>query len=69
MTIDFFNKDDLRALLERIISDGEIGKIQNTGISITDIPPMTEEEKIFAEDDSKRLDDDESLYSINNFSI
>lgn len=26
VTIDFFNKDDLRALLERIISDGEVKK-------------------------------------------
>lgn len=60
VTIDFFNKDDLRALLERIIS---------TEISVADIPPLTEEEKILVEDEPKSADDDESLYSITNFSI
>ena len=47
VTIDFFNKDDLRALLERIISDEEV----------------RQEEKISTEGE------DESLYSVTNFSI
>ena len=56
VTIDFFNKDDLRALLERIISD------ENKEVSIEDVPPLTEEERILA-------DDDDSLYSVSKFSI
>ena len=65
LTIDFFNKDDLRALLERI----------NTGVSeispevaMDEAKPLTEEEKIMAEDKPKS-DEDESLYSVSNFSI
>jgi len=61
VTIDFFNKDDLRALLERIVSDA--------AISIADIPALTDEEKILAEDEPKKEDGDESLYSVTNFSI
>lgn len=63
VTIDFFNKDDLLALLERIASDEENTK------SIEDVPPLTEEEKILAEDLPKNEQDDESLYSVTNFSI
>ena len=56
VTIDFFDKDDLRALLERIVS------AENGGVSIEDAPPLTDEEKIMA-------DDDDSLYSVSKFSI
>jgi ParB family chromosome partitioning protein len=71
VTIDFFNKDDLRALLERI--DGELTPVPET-VSIEDASPLTDEEKILAEDEPKREDlpaqaDDESLYSVTNFSI
>lgn len=63
VTIDFFNKDDLRALLERIASETvEVELPQN-------VAPLTEEEKILAEDEPKSAEDDESLYSVSNFSI
>ncbi len=64
VTIDFFNKDDLRALLERIAREGET---VSTETLIKNIEPLTEEEQILAEDETKN--DDESLYSIANFSI
>ena len=67
VTIDFFNKDDLRALLERIVADGEANRPQEE-VSVADAPALTEEEKILAEDEPKR-EDDESLYSVTNFSI
>ncbi len=57
VTIDFFNKDDLRALLERIAAEGE-----KTELKVEDALPLTEEEKILAEDD-------DSLYSVTKFSI
>ncbi len=59
--IDFFNKDDLRALLERI--DKEMEE------RVREAVPLTEEEKILAEDEPAKPDDDGSLYSISNFSI
>ncbi|MBI2065564.1 MAG: ParB/RepB/Spo0J family partition protein [Candidatus Zambryskibacteria bacterium] len=68
VSIDFFNKDDLRALLERIAADGETNQSQ-TEISVEDIPALTDEEKILAEDQPRRDEDDDSLYSITNFSI
>lgn len=63
VTIDFFNKDDLRALLERIDADEEVRKMQNTEVSLETAPPLTEEEKIMVNDD------DEALYSVTKFSI
>ena len=62
VTIDFFNKDDLRHLLERIAEEAEnppAGGIENTA-------PLTDEERIMADGDDS---DDESLYSVSNFSI
>ncbi|MEK7176943.1 MAG: ParB/RepB/Spo0J family partition protein [Patescibacteria group bacterium] len=56
VTIDFFDKDDLRALLERIVSD------EGTEVSVENAPALTEEERIMA-------DDDDSLYSVSKFSI
>lgn len=67
VTIDFFNKDDLRALLERIVADGEVNQ-STAGVSIEDAHPLTEEEQIMANDEPK-TDEDESLYSVTNFSI
>ena len=67
VTIDFFNKDDLRALLERIAAE-EANQSQPE-ISIEDVAPLTEEEKILAEDEPKKDYGDESLYSVSNFSI
>ncbi|PIQ66636.1 MAG: hypothetical protein COV96_00355, partial [Candidatus Zambryskibacteria bacterium CG11_big_fil_rev_8_21_14_0_20_42_18] len=62
VTIDFFNKDDLRALLERIISDGQAQKTQEEA-TIENVVSLTEEEKIMPDED------DESLYSVSKFSI
>lgn len=82
VSIDFFNKDDLRALLERIGKEVEIEKLKEPArhdfavgesegekISIEDVPPLTEEEKILAEDKPRNDEDDESMYSVAKFSI
>ncbi|MDO8424186.1 MAG: ParB/RepB/Spo0J family partition protein [bacterium] len=66
VTIDFFNKDDLRALLDRI--NGEIESIASPDLAQT-AAPLTDEEKIMAEDSPASSEDDDSLYSIANFSI
>lgn len=65
--IDFFSKEDLRAILERL--DRELGT-QNvpTETTIEEALPLTEEEKIMVEDKPKE-EEDEDLYSVNNFSI
>ncbi|OGE82863.1 MAG: hypothetical protein A2846_01300 [Candidatus Doudnabacteria bacterium RIFCSPHIGHO2_01_FULL_49_9] len=68
VTIDFFNKDDLRALLERIDAETESMDARRPQI-VEDVPALTEEEKILAEDEPVKSDDDESLYSVTNFSI
>ena len=67
VTIDFFNKDDLRALLDRF----DIGNLDTAAPEqvVEEAAPLTEEEKILAEDEPKKPDDDESLYSVSNFSI
>ncbi|MCR4279638.1 MAG: ParB/RepB/Spo0J family partition protein [Candidatus Zambryskibacteria bacterium] len=73
VSIDFFNKDDLRALLERIAREGESDNKPIETASpekvVEDAPILTEEEKIVAEDVPKTEEDDESLYSVQNFSI
>jgi len=80
VTIDFFNKDDLRALLERIVSDDVGGKLPEKEFSIETAPALTDEDpegqqvaygagKILVEDEPRKEDDDESLYSVTNFSI
>ncbi|MDO8471173.1 MAG: ParB/RepB/Spo0J family partition protein [bacterium] len=69
VTIDFFNKDDLRALLERIVSDSAVGKLPEREFLIETAPTLTDEAKILAEDEPRKEDDDESLYSVTNFSI
>ena len=67
VTIDFFNKDDLRALLDRF----DIGNLDTATAEqvVEEAAPLTEEEKILAEDEPKKPDEDESLYSVSNFSI
>ena len=71
VTIDFFNKDDLIALLERIDREEEAAAAYAT--PATEVAehahPLTEEEKILAEDVPKKDEEDESLYSVSNFSI
>ena len=76
VTIDFFNKDDLRALLERIVSEGgetinssQILAEQSVEQVVENAPALTEDEKMLLEDDPKKEGDDESLYSVSNFSI
>jgi ParB family transcriptional regulator, chromosome partitioning protein len=66
VTIDFFNKDDLRALLERIDRESQDASVEKL---VREAEPLTEEEQVLAEDEPKRNDDDESLYSVTNFSI
>lgn len=75
VSIDFFNKDDLRALLERITQESKESGLapQSLGdvgaeVVAEEAKPLTEEEKIIAEDVPK-ADEDESLYSVSNFSI
>ncbi len=65
--IDFFNKEDLRALLERI--DREIQAEAPAEQVAEEALALTEEEKIVAEDKPKAEEEDESLYSVSNFSI
>jgi ParB family chromosome partitioning protein len=69
VTIDFFNKDDLRALLERIIAEEEAKNVGGIDQIVAEAPPLSEEEKILMEDVPKKEEDDESLYSVSNFSI
>jgi ParB family chromosome partitioning protein len=76
VTIDFFNKDDLRALLERIVSEGgetinssQILAEQSVERVVENAPALTEDEKMLLEDEPKKEGDDESLYSVSNFSI
>ena len=70
VTIDFFNKDDLRALLEMIVSDVDASEIRRKEEEmIKNAEPLTEEERQKAEDGAPKLDDDESLYSISNFTV
>lgn len=74
--IDFFNKEDLRAILERIHAEAmavaaptlaEVGVPTAERVG-NEAQPLTEEEKIMAEDKPKE-EEDESLYSVSNFSI
>lgn len=65
--IDFFNKDDLRALLSRLDNEAKVEEI-SAQVVAEEAKPLTEEEKIVAEDKPK-AEEDESLYSVSNFSI
>ena len=72
--IDFFNKEDLRAILEHIRAEvssqsaPEVSINESVEAVVEEAKPLTEEEKILAED-SPKSDEDESLYSVSNFSI
>ncbi len=71
--IEFFNKDDLRTILERIHNEVKAEeKVDMTvpaAVVAEEAAPLTEEEKILAEDVPKKDEEDESLYSVSNFSI
>jgi ParB family transcriptional regulator, chromosome partitioning protein len=73
--IDFFNKEDLRAILERIDKEMKTQESVEQKIAestpeevVETAEPLTDEEKVVAEDVPK-ADEDEALYSVNNFSI
>lgn len=75
VTIDFFSKDDLRSLLEKIASSEEFRQASNELHSAfkaekeaLSAQPLSEEEKILAEDKPK-IEEEEDLYSISKFSI
>ncbi|OHA88863.1 MAG: hypothetical protein A2829_01425 [Candidatus Zambryskibacteria bacterium RIFCSPHIGHO2_01_FULL_43_60] len=68
VTIDFFNKEDLRALLERIVADEKVNHSQ-IEISVENTSSLTDEEEVLIEDQTSKSEDDESLYSVTNFSI
>jgi ParB family chromosome partitioning protein len=77
VTIDFFSKDDLRALLEKLVSGVDKSEVPgfvdvDKNLSEMDVrkvaeeaQPLTEEERVMAEDEAA----DEDLYSVANFSI
>ncbi|MEX2013298.1 MAG: ParB/RepB/Spo0J family partition protein [Parcubacteria group bacterium] len=66
VTIDFFNKDDLRALLERIISDVEVEKEAKI---LTEDPASPRHGGASGAGEPTQSDDDESIYSVTKFSI
>lgn len=77
VTIDFFSKDDLRTLLEKIASNEEFKQesdkaheaLMKAG-EVENVPALNEEEKILAEDKPKVEEENEGdLYSISKFSI
>lgn len=69
VTIDFFNKDDLKHLLERIAADEDENANVHPAIVAEKASALTDEEKVMVEDKPKAEDEDESLYSVSNFSI
>lgn len=68
LKIEFFSKEDLRAILERVHAEALATEAISPEVVAEEAKPMTEEEKIVAEDVPK-ADEDESLYSVSNFSI
>lgn len=73
ITIDFFSPDDLRALLEKFSREASEPQEQaykgiepEKAVEMTE--PLTEEEKVMAED-SPDSSEDEDLYSVANFSV
>ncbi|MDB5266198.1 MAG: parB [Parcubacteria group bacterium] len=80
VTIDFFSKEDLEGLLEVFKGSHIPGTPMETPLSeiveekkLEEIAPLTEEEKILADDAGDKMDqpieEDEDLYSIQNFSV
>lgn len=82
ITIDFFSKDDLDKLFEMLTahSTGEgadamlknfIAKKEAAGETVASAEPLTEEEKILAEEDAPKPEelDDQDLYSVTNFTV
>lgn len=69
VTIDFFNKDDLKSLLEMIVSDVEMAeKRKSEEEMLSQATPLTVEEREEAEFGASDPDD-ESMYSVSNFTV
>lgn len=72
VTIDYFSKDDLLGLLERIAAISEQHEAErkladaDPAELAASIPALSEEEKVLAEDGTS---EDENLYSVTNFTI
>ncbi|OHA91244.1 MAG: hypothetical protein A2758_02140 [Candidatus Zambryskibacteria bacterium RIFCSPHIGHO2_01_FULL_49_18] len=75
LLIDFFNKDDLRALLDRIVAEESVEALLPQNVPVLTDPRYAEgfgeasEDKIMVEDSPVSSEDDETLYSVSNFSI
>lgn len=69
ITIDFFSKDDLLILLDKLSK--EHAAIVPPDLKVEDVPPPTEEEKIEMAEGAKEAMEapEEDLYSVKNFSI
>jgi ParB family transcriptional regulator, chromosome partitioning protein len=69
ITIDFFSKDDLLVLLDKLSK--EVQPIPVGEPKVDEIPPPTEEEKVEMAEGSKEAMEapEEDLYSVKNFSI
>lgn len=65
--IEFFNKEDLRTILAHIVAEVKITETPAATVAEA-AKPLTEEEKVLAEDKPK-AEEDENLYSVSNFSI
>ncbi len=65
LTIDFFSPEDLQELLHKLVPETV------TVAKVEDVPPLTEEEKMLANDGAEKIMEapDEDLYSIKNFSV
>lgn len=70
ITIDFFSKDDLLSLLDKLSNETK-ELITPTPEKVEDIPTPTEEEKVDMSEGSKEAMEapEEDLYSVKNFSI
>lgn len=72
LTIDFFSKDDLISLLEKLSNEVHVlPEVITNNLSVSEVPIPTEEEKEVMSEGSKEAMEapDEDLYSIKNFSV
>jgi ParB family transcriptional regulator, chromosome partitioning protein len=69
ITIDFFSKDDLLVLLDKLSKEAQ--PIPAGEPKVDEVPPPTEEEKVEMAEGSKEAMEapEEDLYSVKNFSI
>lgn len=71
ITIDFFSKDDLISLLEKLSNEVHVLPEVRPDAKVEDAPQPTEEEKVQMAEGSKEAMEapEEDLYSIKNFSL